>query len=184
MRILTVLLGLTLLSCGEKLTGLEQIGSVQAINNRDYFGSAMTGIEDSRETIDVLMYLVKYAAESEDSVYILLNKLVDASRRGVRVRVLLESSLEENVLTADYLISQGIAVKFDPPDVTTHAKFILIDSQFLLLGSSNWTNHALKLNNEANLLVSQPELAQKYCCYFDQLWIHSESLGSNLQNPL
>lgn len=174
MRILVVLFGLTLLSCTEKLTGLEEAESVQAVNNRDYFNCAVGGIESAQEEIDVVLYLAKYTPGSEDSVYILLRKLIEADRGGAEVRVLLENSLEENVPTADYLLGEGVDVRFDPPNVTTHAKFILIDSKFLLLGSSNWTNHAIKYNNETNLLVTDSELAKKYDKYFDELWANSQ----------
>jgi len=175
MKISEVLVFLTLISCAETVTGPEVTDTVQAVNNRDYFQTVLGGIEGATQEIDVLMYLTKFTPESEDSVYIILTALVNASRRGLEVKVLLENSVEENMLTADYLISQGIDVKLDPSDVTTHAKFMLIDCQFLLLGSSNWTNHALRLNNEANLLVSQRRLAQQYHSFFDQLWCISET---------
>ncbi len=181
MRIFTVILILSILSCTEKMTGIEQAEDIQAINNRDYFDCVLAGAETATERIDLLMYLAKYTPQSEDSVYLLLNSLVEADRRGITVRVLFENSLEENVLTADYLMGEGVDVGFDSPGVTTHAKFVLFDSQFLLLGSSNWTNHALRLNNETNLLVSQPELVQKYRIYFDQLWAQSKK---SAESPL
>jgi phosphatidylserine/phosphatidylglycerophosphate/cardiolipin synthase-like enzyme len=174
MRFFPVLLITSLFCCTENLIDPGQIETIQAVNNRDYFRCALSGLESAEESVDLLMYLVKLSSGIEDSVHLLLDGLVDAHRRGVKTRVLLENSLEENFIAADYLESRGVMVKFDSPRLTSHAKFILVDAQHLILGSSNWTNSALKSNNEANLLISHQQLAQGYRAYFDQLWISSE----------
>lgn len=177
MRFFPVLIIIALLCCTENLIDPDQIETIQAVNNRDYFQCALVGVESAKQSVDLLMYLVKLSSGIEDSVHLLLDGLVDAHRRGVKTRVLLENSLEENIMAADYLESRGVDVRFDSPYLTSHAKFILVDSQHLILGSSNWTNSALKSNNEANLLISHQRLAQGYRVYFEQLWINSEEVA-------
>ena len=179
MRLFVALVIIMLLSCAEHLIDPAQIEIIEAANNRDYFRCALAGMRSADETLDLLMYLVKVSPGADDSVHLLLDGLVDASRRGVRVRVLLENSLEENLSAADYLESRGIDVRFDPAHLTSHAKFILLDCQHLILGSSNWSNHALKWNNETNLLISDERVARGYRAYFDELWTSSEgAVGS------
>ena len=174
MRIVILFLSAAILSCTESVIGPEESEKVQPANNRTYFDCVMGGIESAREEIQITMYLMKFTPGREDSVHLLLDRLVEARRRGIDVHVLLENSLDENFSAADYLLSRGVSVRFDPAGITTHAKFVLIDSLFLILGSSNWTTHAIRHNNETNLLITDSRVGELYKALFEELWTSSE----------
>ena len=51
-------------------------------------------------------------------------------------------------------------VYFDSPRKTTHTKLIVIDERLIFLGSHNFTQSALKYNNEISILLDRPDLAK------------------------
>jgi phosphatidylserine/phosphatidylglycerophosphate/cardiolipin synthase-like enzyme len=60
-------------------------------------------------------------------------------------------------------------VTYDPLFKTTHAKFMVVDRELTLLGSTNWTYYALTSNNEASVLVRSKEVAQATLDYFNRV---------------
>jgi len=102
--------------------------------------------------------------------------LLVAAARGVQVRVLLDASdwapeiTEKNRTAADLLSAAGISVRFDDPEVTTHAKLVIIDRREVVLGSSNWNRHAFTDQEQANVRVQDERVGTAFSEYFDRLW--------------
>ena len=121
-------------------------------------------------TIDVLLS----NAELEENP--LLPALVDASARGVRVRVLLDQSdwsadiTEDNLPTIAWLNENGVEARFDDPTVTTHAKLVIIDDRITILGSTNWNRYALTTHVQANVRIDDERIAGTFSEYFQRLW--------------
>ena len=98
-----------------------------------------------------------------------------ARRRGVDVTVYLEKKrgkdplMTDNRRTAEALNRGGVKVFFDSPNVTSHAKVVVIDSRFVFLGSHNMTQGALRHNNELSVLIDSHELAAEVRSYLDRL---------------
>ncbi|MFZ3056300.1 MAG: phospholipase D-like domain-containing protein [Smithella sp.] len=66
----------------------------------------------------------------------------------------------QNKQTGKLLEEKGVNVYFDSPRQTTHTKLVVIDQRLVLLGSHNFTQSALKYNNEISILLDSPEMAQ------------------------
>lgn len=102
--------------------------------------------------------------------------LVRASGRGVRVRVLLDASgwapeiTEKNERAAAYLSERGIECRFDDPDVTTHAKLVVVDRCVVVVGSTNWNRYAFSEHEQANVVIDDPRVGEAFAQYFDRLW--------------
>ena len=64
----------------------------------------------------------------------------------------------------------GIEVRFDPLEVITHAKLIIVDD-VTLLGSSNWGYGGLKLYLGSNVMLLDPQITDSYEKYFQRLWL-------------
>jgi cardiolipin synthase len=98
--------------------------------------------------------------------------LIAARKRGVKVAVILEQgestdrTSQRNVLTGKMLAKEGVEVTFDPPTLTTHTKLLVIDSETVILGSTNWTYSALTKNHEVSVLIRSPEMAKALADYF------------------
>ncbi|MBU2497033.1 MAG: phospholipase, partial [Nanoarchaeota archaeon] len=105
----------------------------------------------------------------------LLEDLIDAHERGVKIRVLLDESDwspsigKDNKKTIDYLIENGIQAKLDNPKKTLHVKLLIIDDS-IIIGSTNLGFHALERNNEASILITNSEITEYYKTYFETLW--------------
>lgn len=141
---------------------------VENISNKNYFEATLNAIENARESIVIAMYIIALDPEGEDTdVKKLLDALVSAKKRGVKVKVILEyhSSLDFTpkglrYYTYHYLKDNGIEVHFDKsPNRCLHAKTVVIDRELVITGSSNWSEAAFKSSYETNLLVRCRPLA-------------------------
>ena len=88
--------------------------------------------------------------------------LVNARHRGVDVRVVLpmvndfKAAGRGNLVVANYLLENGVAVYFFPG--MTHVKAVMIDN-WVCLGSANLNHLSLRLNQEQNVATSDPRFA-------------------------
>jgi phosphatidylserine/phosphatidylglycerophosphate/cardiolipin synthase-like enzyme len=95
----------------------------------------------------------------------LLNALVRARRRGVDVRVVLPSENDlkaghrSNLVTANYLMEQGVGVYIYPG--MTHVKALQVDG-WSCFGSCNFDALSLRLLGEADLATSDPSFASRF----------------------
>jgi len=62
-----------------------------------------------------------------------------------------------------------VKVYFDPPDVTSHDKMIIVDGKLSIVGSTNWSYYALERNNEASVLIHSEEVADYFIKYFEKV---------------
>jgi phosphatidylserine/phosphatidylglycerophosphate/cardiolipin synthase-like enzyme len=101
--------------------------------------------------------------------------LEDAHRRGVEVKVLLETrnlrdSREEDLRKA------GIPVRQDGNPYTLHHKVMVLDGERVVTGSYNFTARAWQVNNENLLVLQSPALAQRYRQEVLRLWEEGKPL--------
>lgn len=100
--------------------------------------------------------------------------LLDASRRGVKVQVILDKSQRtEKYSSATFLKNEGIPVVIDATDAIAHNKVMVIDSARVLTGSFNFTKQAETSNAENLLVIDDSQLANKYLSNWQAL----ESFG-------
>jgi phosphatidylserine/phosphatidylglycerophosphate/cardiolipin synthase-like enzyme len=89
--------------------------------------------------------------------------LVDARRRGVTVRVILDHSQRtEKYSEADFLRNEGVPTLIDAQHPIAHNKVMIIDGYLVLTGSFNFTKAAEEKNAENLLVIDDPDLARKY----------------------
>ena len=104
-----------------------------------------------------------YFAPSEGFISL----LVDAARRGVDVRIMTagEATDVKTVLLAgrawyDRLLQAGVKV-YEWKPTTMHAKTFVIDGVWSTIGSINFDNRSLALNEEATLMVLDPSIGEQ-----------------------
>ena len=160
--------------------------AIVVVNDRDYVPFLLSSINEAEEYIHIIMYLMKYYPQDTiNGVSQLQKALIAAVRQDVDVKVILEksdynSSLNEtNESTFVYLDSMGLAVRFDPVSVTTHAKLVIIDDRIAFVGSSNWSKSALEKNNEMNVKIQDRNATRGMEVYFQELWSLSSTEGGN-----
>jgi phosphatidylserine/phosphatidylglycerophosphate/cardiolipin synthase-like enzyme len=101
--------------------------------------------------------------------------LVDASKRGVKVQVILDKSQKtEKYSSADFLRNSGISTYIDARHAIAHNKVMVIDDQFVITGSFNFTKAAEENNAENLLIIDDASLAAKYSQNWQTHFAHSE----------
>jgi len=93
--------------------------------------------------------------------------LCKAVKRGVRVRILVPGRKSDHFLTrstsrAGYgkLLEAGAEIyEYEPAMI--HAKVLVVDSAWSVVGSTNFDNRSFGLNDEVNLAVRDTELAAR-----------------------
>lgn len=108
----------------------------------------------------------------------ILAALVDARRRGVDVRLVLDgSNLKDRYSKAREAAAAGITVRIDSSVAIAHSKVVLVDDALVLTGSYNFTVSANRRNAE-NLLIVRGSLplAKRMRTFFEERERVSEPL--------
>lgn len=159
----------------KKTTATAQPDAVRVLADTAYYETMTALIKNAAQRIDLAMFLFKTSPASGNRPAGLVRELVAARKRGVAVRVILEYSSHDqslnqaNQATAQALKKGGVAVFFDAPGQTTHAKLAVIDRRYCLVGSHNLSQSALKYNHEFSLLLDSPPLAEEILAYMETL---------------
>ncbi len=102
--------------------------------------------------------------------------LVDAKRRGVDVRVILDKSQRtERYTSATFLANEGVPTYIDAAHKIAHNKVMIIDGHTIITGSFNFTKAAENGNAENLLVINNAlELAARYTANWNEHLGHSE----------
>jgi len=117
----------------------------------------------AKRGIDVCVYTI-----SDDR---LTEALIDAQRRGLKVRILSDNhKVHDSGSDVHRLRDRGIDVRLDDSDFHMHHKFAIFDGGRLASGSFNWTRGA-STGNEENLVVTDDvRLVRAFAERFELLW--------------
>lgn len=131
-------------------------------------------INNSKKSIDVAMY--SFTSRP------LAQSLINAKKRGVKVRVLLDgewNNPKNKFSKFAYLIKNGLDIRFAKAHKyydrygIMHNKFAIFDDKIVETGSLNWTAQAPKANDENVLIIDRIDIANVYKKQFEELWKQS-----------
>lgn len=130
-----------------------------------------------------LLYLLAIAAAKRsldiESSYVVTDtstewSLGEARRRGVRVRILTEGAITDAkpvkfAAREAYgrLLRHGIEI-YEYQPAMMHAKAIIVDDVLSIIGSANFDNRSLELNDELNVAVFDRELVRRLRADFER----------------
>jgi len=101
--------------------------------------------------------------------------LVEAHRRGVEVKVILDKSQRtEKYSEADFLKNSEVPTMIDAQHSIAHNKIMIVDNCTVLTGSFNFTKAAEESNAENLLVINDPALAKEYVSNWHLHERHSE----------
>ncbi len=125
-------------------------------------GPLVEAIDAARLSIDAAMYSLTLNS--------VRNALIRAQRRGLTVRVVMES---DNLHDSDpqALIQTGIPLLGDRQEGLMHDKFIVIDQTDVWTGSMNFTDSGAYADNNSLLHIRSAELAAVYEAEFSQMFL-------------
>jgi phosphatidylserine/phosphatidylglycerophosphate/cardiolipin synthase-like enzyme len=149
---------------------------IQLVLDAQYVQVAQKVIKEAKKSIQVMMFEMGYYSEHPRTASNqLIKELINASKRGVKVEVILEvregedRTTKRNRQTGKILSEGGVKVIYDSLSKTNHAKWMVVDGESTLLGSTNWTYYALTNNNEVSVLIQSKEVAKALLDYFHQV---------------
>lgn len=161
------------------------VAEIHLAANRHYHPMTLGLIRASTQRIDVLQNTIEimsevppYARPDRDPslppslVNTLVDGLCEAAANGSAVRVVLnwwDRDNSKNIRAAHRLADCGVTVFYDSGDKTTHAKMLVVDARFSIVGSTNWTFNAVEQGNEISVVIDSPELAAAYIAYIDNV---------------
>lgn len=142
---------------------------VQDISDRAYEPAVIKLLDGAKESIVLSMYNISLGAKKRNPIRFLLEDLLEARKRSVKVILYLNTRFRDiaeephNLIKNPFfkkLLDAGCAIHLMPPISRLHDKLIIVDGRYVVEGSTNWSLSALKENFESATLIDSPELAQ------------------------
>ena len=134
-------------------------------------------IESAQHSIDLAIYNITNEAIGD--------ALLAASRRGVKVRMVMENKNMDGVVPQG-LAAGGIPIQEDDRDALMHNKFMVIDGLDVWTGSANYTYNGLSSDNNNLVHIRSSRLAENYSTEFEEMF-STNRFGSdspaNTPNP-
>ncbi|TRZ94644.1 hypothetical protein D4R78_06185 [bacterium] len=176
--------------CAEPAQNQSYQATVEDINGAKYFPKVKEALKNAKSSIDLVMYFVNFGpAVKKSPVNELVEELVNAHKRGVKVKVILDQNIdftvwnegdkwqkqEKNDALFAYLKKQGVETYYDNLYAITHSKAIVIDQEIVIVGSANWTESSLRKNWEASCLIRSKDLARQFLDDFSKISIDYEA---------
>ncbi len=133
-------------------------------------------IQSANETIDLELQYILFDCP-------LLNDIINAAKRGVTIRVIINEpdSSTDNVTST--LLASGIQVKFFKGLGHNHNKYVCVDGHVVQISSINWSDNSLNNNREAGAIVDNAHIATYFTVVFQYDWDKSET-PSGFTTPL
>jgi phosphatidylserine/phosphatidylglycerophosphate/cardiolipin synthase-like enzyme len=149
-------------------SGKSQVGNLTLLTDAAYYPQLLTTIKSAKKTLDASMYDFNFGGDDAKAKSV-MDELVAAAKRGVKVRVMLEQSSSDfapeitaaNKKAYAYLQANGVDVHLDSPTQISHQKFIVGDGKDVLLGSSNWTTSDFDQRHQINWHVKDAGLGSQ-----------------------
>ena len=100
--------------------------------------------------------------------------LIDAKRRGVNVKVLLDDKGnrgQASVAAMNLIVGAGIPLRIVSVYAIHHDKYIVVDGKHTETGSFNFSQAAAKSNSENVLVIwDNPTVAERYLSQWESRW--------------
>ena len=136
------------------------------------------GNQSMRLTFLLAIAAAKHSIRVENPYFLpdglLVQGLIDACKRGVVVEVIVPGPEIDSKITRATsrsgwgpLLEAGVKM-YEYQPTMLHAKMLIIDGDWVSIGSSNFDHRSMRLNDEANLNVLDRTFAQSQIAIFDR----------------
>ena len=145
-------------------------GKLTDLPDRKYEKALIEILDNAKESIVISMYGISLGSGRKNPVRLLLNDLLEARLRGVSVTMYLNTRFRDTDGSEGSFIGSpiykdleksGCKIYLIPPSRKFHDKVIIVDNRYVVVGSTNWSNSALRRNFESNTLIDSPCHAQE-----------------------
>lgn len=142
--------------------------TVTDISDRAYRPAVMQLLDNAKQSIVISMYIVSLGTEGNNPMKLMIDRLFAARERGVSVTIYLNTHFRDTECSQLNLIKNplleklraaGCTIVLLPANRMVHDKLIIVDSAYIVEGSTNWSLSALMSNFESATLTNSPDLA-------------------------
>ncbi|MBR1620160.1 DUF1669 domain-containing protein [bacterium] len=97
--------------------------------------------------------------------------LIKAKKKNIDVRIIIDANSVNTRNTKHKLLREsGVLLKAENYAGKLHSKTMIIDDEYLILGSMNFSNSGENKNDENMLVIKNPNFAKNYKQFFLYLW--------------
>lgn len=162
----------------------------------DTSGEILSLMDRAKGLIEIEQASIRNASRHELDPF--LSAAVNASRRGVTVRILLDGSRYNDEGPADNNemvdLVNAVALRealplaariMDPESgnlEAIHTKGVIVDRQLVMISSINWNGNSPNFNREAGVILESPALGGYYSSVFDEDW-NRAGAGAGVGGP-
>jgi phosphatidylserine/phosphatidylglycerophosphate/cardiolipin synthase-like enzyme len=120
-------------------------------------------VNEAKKTLDICVFEI----DSKD----ITEAIINAHKRGVRVRMVVDSQTVEKAYSVKHIRDAGIPVVDDGGRVAyMHNKFAVVDSSWVWTGSYNLTDNASWKHNDNVIKINSPYMAENYIAEFEEMF--------------
>jgi len=124
-------------------------------------------IDSAKKSIKIVVYDWRWYVNDPGNVVQLFNQaIVRAVRRGVKIQAIANNDFIIAVLNENGIIAKKLSVHG-----LVHAKILIIDDNFVVIGSHNYTHSAFVVNKEISVAFWDIPNIADYNSFFDSLWL-------------
>jgi len=156
---------------------------IKILKNEEFLAGAQAILGLARQRVDICTYKFDLSerADARD-LNSLVKILFTLASNKILVRVLLNTTGRHSGLTkinenaAKILKKNGLQVRCLPDGRCQHAKAIIVDDEFAMIGSHNWSPRSMTDNMEMSVLIKGAEYLQNVKATFNKVWEGSKIL--------
>jgi len=140
---------------------------------RPHIDSYICQVDDCRtEIVDLI-------GSVDDSIYFMIysltddeigNALIDAHKRGIEIKGVMEKQQRSKYSEFDNLKDAGVNVKWDRNSALMHHKVLILDKKVVVTGSCNPTNNGFERNDENIVVIRDSEIVKDFLTEFWRVW--------------
>ncbi len=139
----------------------------QVITGRQFPEKVVPLIDGAKHNIKIVIFDWRWYPNDSSSPAQLFNQaFVRACRRGVKVQVICNIS---DVFK--FLENAGAVCRQTISKNMVHAKMMVIDDDFVVIGSHNYTQNAFTMNRELSVIISNENTFCDFNNFFNTLWL-------------
>lgn len=159
----------------------EDVAAAYLLRDQEYRNHALPLLRAARESLDIAMFYM-VAASAASPAQKMVEAVIAARRRGVKVRVVLDEDGKNDIYNSrtinkavlKRLQAAKVPVRVDSQQQLLHSKLVLIDARHVLVGSHNWTTGSLQRYDDTSVHIESEKLRAEYGRMFDALWDFAE----------
>lgn len=140
-------------------------------------------LDKARHRIDIAAFYI--SNKKGEPLEPILASLIERSRAGVKVRVLLDQTFMPQSKPSLGVLQNvpNLTIRVLPVDALTggvqHAKFFVVDGHDVFVGSQNLDWRSFQQIHELGVHIDNRRFAQTYAAVFDSLWQAADAIGTH-----